>query len=64
MISFASDNNSGVHPKILEAFDAVNKGHCTAYGNYALTHEVRLMTSFDTQKEHIDAFIELLDSII
>lgn len=40
MISFASDNNSGVHPKILEAFESANKGHCPAYGNDAFTAEV------------------------
>lgn len=39
MISFASDNNSGVHPKILEAFESANKGHCPAYGNDAFTAE-------------------------
>ncbi len=31
--SFASDNNAGVHPRILEAMAAVNTGHVVAYGD-------------------------------
>jgi threonine aldolase len=31
--SFASDNNAGVHPKILEAIVAANDGHVVAYGD-------------------------------
>lgn len=30
---FASDNNSGVHPRIMEAILKVNEGHVVAYGN-------------------------------
>jgi threonine aldolase len=30
---FASDNNSGVHPDILEAISRANSGHCIAYGD-------------------------------
>jgi threonine aldolase len=30
---FASDNNAGVHPAILEAFAKVNDGHVVAYGD-------------------------------
>ncbi len=30
---FASDNNSGVHPAILEAIASVNEGHVISYGN-------------------------------
>lgn len=33
MKMFMSDNNSGVHPKIMEAMLNVNKGHDYAYGN-------------------------------
>jgi threonine aldolase len=33
MRSFASDNNAGVHPRILEAIAAVNVGHVVAYGD-------------------------------
>jgi len=30
---FASDNNAGVHPRILEAFARANDGHVVAYGD-------------------------------
>jgi threonine aldolase len=30
---FASDNNSGVHPKIIEEISRVNEGHVVAYGD-------------------------------
>jgi threonine aldolase len=35
--SFASDNNAGVHPKILKALAAANEGHVVAYGDDAYT---------------------------
>ncbi len=31
--SFASDNNAGVHPQVLEAIAAANQGHVIAYGD-------------------------------
>ncbi len=31
--SFASDNNSGVHPKVMEAIFNANRGHVVAYGD-------------------------------
>jgi threonine aldolase len=31
--SFASDNNAGVHPEVLEAIARANQGHVIAYGN-------------------------------
>ena len=31
--SFASDNNAGVHPKVLEAIAAANQGHAVGYGD-------------------------------
>ena len=31
--SFASDNNAGVHPEIIEAIKAANDGHVIAYGD-------------------------------
>lgn len=34
---FASDNNSGAHPQILEAIHRANQGHALAYGNDPLT---------------------------
>jgi len=30
---FASDNNSGIHPIVLEAISRANTGHCIAYGD-------------------------------
>lgn len=35
--SFASDNNAGVHPKILEAIAAANQGHAIGYGDDSYT---------------------------
>ncbi len=34
---FASDNNAGVHPKIMEAIEQVNSGHTIAYGDDPFT---------------------------
>jgi threonine aldolase len=31
--AFASDNNAGIHPKVLEAIAAANEGHVIAYGD-------------------------------
>ncbi len=36
---FASDNNAGVHPEILEAMAEVNRGHVVGYGNDPYTAE-------------------------
>ncbi len=35
--SFASDNNAGVHPEVIEAVKAANDGHVVAYGNDPFT---------------------------
>ena len=35
--SFASDNNAGVHPEILEAIARANQGHVVAYGDDSYT---------------------------
>ncbi len=35
--SFASDNNAGVHPKVMEAMAAANDGHVIAYGDDVYT---------------------------
>jgi len=35
--SFASDNNSGIHPRILHAIQETNQGHCIAYGDDSFT---------------------------
>lgn len=34
---FASDNNAGVHPRVMEALRAANEGHVLAYGNDPFT---------------------------
>ena len=34
---FASDNNAGVHPEVMEAIARVNQGHVVAYGDDAYT---------------------------
>ncbi len=42
---FASDNNAGVHPAILESMASVNQGHVVAYGDDPVTQKViRKMT--------------------
>ena len=38
---FASDNNSGAHPEILEAIAAANEGHVIAYGDDDYTARAR-----------------------
>src|SRR3989338_459581 len=38
---FASDNNSGMHPKVLEAIISANRGHRIGYGNDEITANVR-----------------------
>lgn len=35
--SFASDNNAGIHPKILQAIAAANEGHVVGYGDDRFT---------------------------
>lgn len=45
--SFASDNNSGVHPKIMEAIVAANTGHTIAYGD-----DIYTQTAIDAFKFH------------
>ncbi len=44
---FASDNNSGVHPRVMQALANANKGHATGYGTDSLT-----ATAIDTIKKH------------
>jgi threonine aldolase len=38
---FASDNFAGVHPKVLEAIAACNRGHARAYGEDPITERAR-----------------------
>ena len=35
--SFASDNNAGVHPEMIDAIAAANEGHVVAYGDDPFT---------------------------
>ena len=35
--SFASDNNAGVHPEIIDAIKSANEGHVVAYGSDPIT---------------------------
>jgi threonine aldolase len=39
--SFASDNNAGVHPEVLEALAAANTGHTAGYGDDLYTGRAR-----------------------
>lgn len=51
MKSFASDNNSGVHPRIFEAMLKANEGTAPAYGDDAWTEEAAaaLQTTFGAE---------------
>ncbi len=40
---FASDNAAGVHPAVLEAIAAANRGHAYGYGHDQLTRRVELL---------------------
>ena len=39
MRSFASDNNSGVHPLVMEALSRANRDHAVGYGDDVWTEE-------------------------
>ena len=39
--SFASDNNAGVHPEVLQAMTAANVGHTVGYGDDVYTERAR-----------------------
>ena len=39
MRSFASDNNSGVHPLVMEALSRANADHALGYGDDRWTEE-------------------------
>lgn len=39
MRSFASDNNSGVHPLVMEALNRANRDHAIGYGDDPWTEE-------------------------
>jgi threonine aldolase len=56
---FASDNNAGVHPLILEAMKSVNEGHVIAYGDDPYTEKARnqLKEIFGADSEVFFVFI-------
>jgi threonine aldolase len=52
--SFASDNNAGVHPEVLEAIGRANQGHVVAYGDDPYTRSA--LAKFE---EHFGAGIDV-----
>jgi threonine aldolase len=52
--SFASDNNAGIHPKILQAIAAANRGHVVGYGDDSYTE-----AAVGKFKQHFGADIEV-----
>jgi threonine aldolase len=52
--SFASDNNAGVHPKVLQAVAAVNRGHVVGYGDDPYTE-----AAIRKFKQHFGSDIEV-----
>jgi len=52
--SFASDNNAGVHPEVLEAIARANQGHVVAYGDDPYTRSA--LARFE---EHFGAGIDV-----
>ncbi len=58
---FASDNNSGVHPAILEAMASVNNGHTIAYGDDPYTEQAieQFKKVFGT---HVEVFFVFIGS--
>ena len=52
--SFASDNNAGVHPEVLQAIAAANQGHTVGYGDDPYTE-----AAIRKFKQHFGADIEV-----
>ncbi|HJT70220.1 MAG TPA: low specificity L-threonine aldolase [Terriglobales bacterium] len=52
--SFASDNNAGVHPAVLQALAEANEGHVVGYGDDAYTHRAEQLF-----KKHFGTDIEV-----
>ncbi len=53
--SFASDNNAGVHPEVLEAIARANQGHVVAYGDDPYTR-----SAVARVEEHFGAGIDVV----
>ncbi len=51
MRSLASDNNSGVHPSVIEALIKANQDHAVGYGNDDWTHFLALIRLWSFQKK-------------
>jgi len=51
---FASDNNSGVHPDVMEQINRVNRGHEVGYGNDRYTEQAQEML-----REHLGSEAEI-----
>ena len=56
---FASDNNAGVHPQIMDAMNEVNLGHTIAYGDdpYTASAEKKLKQVFGPESRPFFVFI-------
>lgn len=52
--SFASDNNAGIHPKVLQAIAAANRGHVVGYGSDPYTE-----AAVHKFKEHFGTDVEV-----
>ena len=52
--SFASDNNAGVHPEVLEAIARANQGHVVGYGDDRYTE-----SAVGKFREHFGADVEV-----
>ncbi len=52
--SFASDNNAGIHPEVLDAIALANQGHVVAYGDDPYTR-----SAVEKFKEHFGEGIEV-----
>src|SRR4051794_40161179 len=52
--SFASDNNAGIHPQVLEAIAAANIGHTVGYGDDRYT-----VSAVQNFKQHFGATTEV-----
>ena len=52
--SFASDNNAGIHPEVLEAIAAANRGHAVGYGD-----DVHTESAVHKFKQHFGHDIEV-----
>lgn len=58
MRSFASDNNSGVHPLVMEALNRANSDHAIGYGDDPWTEEAvrKIRNAFETECEPLFVF--------